>query len=81
MLGNNPFRWFLFVVMAMVLLKLGYNLSHRLVSGRPRPTAGVRPPTAADDRHEEAEAKAPVAPADSAMAGAAPTKRTPGVRQ
>ena len=82
MLGNNPFRWFLFVVTALVALKLGYNLSHRLVSGRPRPAVGVRPPTAAeDDRNEKAETKAPIAPVDSAMVGAEAAKHTPRVRQ
>ena len=80
MLGNNPFRWFLFVVMALVVLKLGYNLSHRLVSGRPRPAVGARPPSAADDRSKEADEHALATPADSATAGAAPAKPTPGVR-
>ena len=54
MLGNNPFRWFLFVVLALVVLKLGYNLGHRLVSGRARPAVEARPPAADDDRDDDA---------------------------
>lgn len=37
MLGKNPFRWFLLIVVSIVVFRLCYNLGNRLINGRPKP--------------------------------------------
>ncbi|MDO7848273.1 hypothetical protein Q5H92_18040 [Hymenobacter sp. M29] len=61
MFGKNIFRTFLYFVVAIVLLKLCYNLGYGLVNRRMAPATGAVP--------------AKTAPADSAAA--APTTAAP----
>ena len=44
MLGKNPFRTFLYLVVAIVLVKLCYNLGYRLVNRKLEPAAEAARP-------------------------------------
>ena len=76
MLGKNPFRWFLFVMVAIVLLKLCYNLGYRFASQKLNPGTETSQPTPKANRQAEGLRGVTIDPADSAEAAqmAAPAR-------
>ena len=68
MLGKNPFRWFLFVVVAIVLAKLCYNLGYLYATLKLAPTTEA--PRAKTGAYKQAQGLRGVTldPADSAEA-------------
>ena len=76
MLGKNPFRWFLFVVVFIVVAKLCYNLGYRAVTKKFNPGVETTPPNTKANRQAEGLRGVTIDPADSAEAAqmAAPAK-------
>ena len=76
MLRKNPFRWFLFLVVAIVVAKLFYNLGYRAVNRRLGPATETPRRTPAANRQAEGLRGVTIDPADSAEAAqmAAPTR-------
>ncbi len=70
MLGKNPFRWFLFIVVAIVVAKLCYNLGSRLINGRQKPQTEAQGPNSGAYRRAQGLRGVTVDPADSAAAAA-----------
>ena len=68
MLGKNPFRTFLYIVVSIVLVKLCYNLGYRLVSKKLDSAAEVPRPTTRANREAEGLRGLTIDPADSAEA-------------
>ena len=76
MLGKNPFRWFLFVVVFIVVAKLFYNLGYRAVTQKFGPRVETRRPATRANRQAEGLRGVTIDPADSAEAAqmSAPAK-------
>lgn len=65
MLGKNPFRWFLFLVVFIVVAKLCYNLGYRAVSKKLNPGMETAPPPTRANRQAEGLRGVTIDPADS----------------
>ncbi|MBF9236469.1 hypothetical protein I2I05_03580 [Hymenobacter sp. BT683] len=65
MLGKNPFRWFLFLVVAIVVARLLYNLGYRAVTERLNPTTEMPAPTPKASREGQGLRGIILDPADS----------------
>jgi hypothetical protein len=76
MLGKNPFRLLLYVVVFIVIAKLCYNLGYRAVSQKFGSKTETQPPTNRATRRAEGLRGVTIDPADSAEAAqmAAPPK-------
>ncbi len=68
MLGKNPFRTFLYLVVSLVLAKLCYNLGNRLVSRMSGTAAEAPRPKTRAGREAEGLRGLTIDPADSAEA-------------
>lgn len=73
MLGKNPFRTFLYIVVSMVLVKLCYNLGYRVVNRRLESASESARPKTRARREAEGLRGLTVDPADSAEAAQTPT--------
>ena len=76
MLGKNPFRIFLYIVVSMVLVKLCYNLGYRLATRKLGAAAEASRPKTRANREAEGLRGLTIDPADSAEAArpATPTE-------
>ena len=70
MLGKNPFRWFLYFILTIAVLKLCYNLGYRMVSGRSRAASEARAGKARPNQGAQGLRGIILDPADSAAAAA-----------
>ncbi|OGX82653.1 hypothetical protein BEN47_04585 [Hymenobacter lapidarius] len=68
MLGKNPFRWFLFLVVAIVLAKLLYNLGYSYASRKMNSTTEAAPPPTQVNRQAQGLRGVTIDPADSVEA-------------
>ena len=68
MLGKNPFRWFLFLVVGIVLAKLLYNLGYSYASRKMNPTTETAPPRTQANRQAQGLRGVTIDPADSVEA-------------
>ena len=68
MLGKNPFRTFLYVVVAIVLAKLCYNLGYRVVNRKFESAAEAARPKTRTNREAAGLRGLTIDPADSAEA-------------
>ena len=68
--SKNRFRWLLYFLVAIVLLKLGYNLGYRLVNGRNKPGEEARRGKSGAYRQAQGLRGVEVDPADSAEVAA-----------
>ena len=76
MLGKNPFRTFLYIVVSIVLVKLCYNLGYRIANKKFKSAAEAPQPKTRANREAEGLRGLTIDPADSAEAAqaAAPAK-------
>jgi len=76
MLGKNPFRTFLYIVVSMVLVKLCYNLGYRLATRKLGAASEASRPKTRANREAEGLRGLTIDPADSAEAArpATPTE-------
>ncbi len=68
MLGKNPFRWLLFIVLFIVIAKLFYNLGYRAVTQKFGPKVETPRSTTRANREAEGLRGVTIDPADSAEA-------------
>ena len=68
MLGKNPFRTFLYVVVSIVLVKLCYNLGYRIVNRKLESASEASRPKTRANREAEGLRGLTIDPADSAEA-------------
>ena len=68
MLGKNPFRWFLFIVVFIVIAKLCYNLGYRAVTQKFGTKVETPQPNVRANRQAEGLRGVNIDPADSAEA-------------
>ena len=73
MLGKNPFRTFLYIVVSIVLVKLCYNLGYRIANKKFKSAAEVQQPKTRANREAEGLRGLTIDPADSAEAAQAGT--------
>ena len=72
---KNRFRWFLYLVVTIVLLKLCYNLGNRLINGRTPPATTLPPGNTDAYRQAQGLRGVEIDPADSAEAAADTARR------
>ena len=68
MLGKNPFRTFLYIVVSIVLVKLCYNLGYRIVNKKFEAAPEAARPKTRASREAEGLRGLTIDPADSAEA-------------
>lgn len=73
MLGKNPFRTFLYIVVSIVLVKLCYNLGYRIANRKFKSAAETPQLKTRANREAEGLRGLTIDPADSAEAARAAT--------